>query len=127
MCWVPDAREVYEGVARVLRTGGTYRVDFANPATEFMELESWDGEGYRITVPYAETTWVEHPSNGGPDCIQFRHHMGSIFNGLLGVGLAIQHVQDSPEYFGQDVDAVPGSWEHWLRYCGAFAIVAVKE
>jgi SAM-dependent methyltransferase len=126
MAWVPDPKQIYVGVARILRPGGVYRVDFANPATEFMDLTAWDGEGYRITVPYAETVMIEHPSDGGPDSIQFRHHMGSIFNGLLAVGLSIEQVQDSPQYFRQTVEAPPGSWDHWMMYCGGFAIVARK-
>ena len=59
MAWIPDVRQVYSGVVRVLRAGGLYRVDFTNPATEFVGWTSWDGEGYRITVPYAER--VEQP------------------------------------------------------------------
>jgi hypothetical protein len=113
-------------VARILRIGGVYRVDFANPATEFVEPTSWDGEGYRITVPYAETVQVEHPSNGDPGSIQVRHHMGDIFNELIAVGLSIQQIQDSPQYFRHNVEARPGSWEHWLMYYGAFAVVAGK-
>ena len=125
MAWVPDVRQIYSGVVRVLRTGGIYRVDFANPATECMD-NSWDGEGYRITVPYAVTEYIERPDNG-PDGIQFRHHMGDIFNGLLDVGLSIQRVQDSPHYFRQNAEAHPGSWRHSMMYLGGFAIVARKE
>jgi SAM-dependent methyltransferase len=127
MAWVPDVREIYDGVVRILRSGGVYRVDFANPATEFIDLyNAWDGEGYRITVPYAETEWVEHPDDKGPDSLQFRHHMGDIFNELLAVGLSIEQVQDSPHYFRRNADARPGSWEHSMMYLGGFAIVARK-
>jgi len=127
MAWVPDVRQVYLGVVRVLRTGGVYRVDFSNPATEFVDFNSWDGEGYRITVPYAETKRIERPDIDGEDSIQFRHHMRDIFNGLLAVGLSIQQVQDSPHYFQQNAEACPGSWDHSLMYQGGFAIVTRKE
>ena len=30
--WIPNTRQVYEQVARVLRPGGLYRVDFCNHA-----------------------------------------------------------------------------------------------
>ena len=76
MAWVPDARQIYTGVFRVLRAGGLYRVDFSNPATEFVECDSWDGEGYRLTVPYAEKERIDRPDENGPDAIQFRHYMG---------------------------------------------------
>jgi len=127
MSWVPDVRQVYAGVARVLRPGGLYRVSFANPATEFVELGSWDGEGYAITVPYAETKQTLRPDQDGPDCVQFRHHMGEIFNGLVEAGMTIERVEDDPHYFRQDAGAVPGSWYHALRYLGGFAILARKR
>ena len=57
MAWVPDARQVYREVHRVLKSGGTYRVDFANPGTEFVDF--WDGEGYRLTRPYMQTEMTE--------------------------------------------------------------------
>ena len=127
MAWIPDVRQVYSGVVRVLRTGGVYRVDFTNPGMEFVDCSSWDGEGYCITVPYAVTEKILRPDKDGPDSIQFRHYMGDIFNGLLEVGLSIQQVQDSPHYFRQNAEARPGSWDHSLMYLGGFAIVAKKE
>lgn len=125
--WVGDLRQVYSGVVRVLRPGGIYRVDFCNPATEFVECSSWDGEGYRITVPYAETRRTLRPDENGPDSIQFRHHIGDIFNGLLDAGLSIRQVQDSPHYYSKSGEARGGSWRHSLAYLGGFAVVAVKE
>jgi len=127
MAWVPDVGQIYVGVVRILRTGGLYRVDFTNPATEFVDYNSWDGEGYRITVPYAETARIERPDDDGPDSMQFRHHMGDIFNELIAVGLSIQQLQDSPHYFQHRAEARPGSWDHSLMYLGGFAIVARKE
>ncbi len=121
MCFVPDAQEVYSGVARVLRTGGLYRVDFPNPATEFVEPDTWDGEGYRITLPYAQKS--DRPEG---DAIQFRHYMGEIFNGLLATGFSIQQVQDR-QHDLPGPEAEPGSWGHWLTYVTGFVIVARKE
>jgi SAM-dependent methyltransferase len=127
MSWVPDARQVYQGVARVLRPGGLYRVSFTNPASEFVEMSSWDDEGYRMSVPYEVTEQICASDDGGPDSLQFRHHMGEIFNGLLELGLTVEQVQDSPSYFRKDPDIQPGSWEHYLRYIGGFAVVARKR
>lgn len=124
--YVPDLRPVYAGVARVLRSGGLYRVCFSNPATEFIDWESWDGEGYRILQPYAEKT--ERIAAGEPQgSLQFRHYLADIFNGLLSEGLLIQNVEDDPQYFdSQNAQAEPGTWWHWLTYVGAFAVVARK-
>ncbi len=121
MSYVPDVTQVYSEVAGVLRTGGKYRVDFANPATEFVDCNDWDGEGYRITKPYSERI---RRLEDGP--VEFRHTLSSIFNGLLAVGLSIKHVQEAP-YYHQRVQALPGSWEHWLTYVTRFAIVAKKD
>jgi SAM-dependent methyltransferase len=126
MSWIPDVLPVYAGVARLLRPGGLYRVEFTNPQAEFADWNSWDGQGYRLGVPYAETRVVEQVAEDAPESIQFRHHMGDIFNGLLAVGLSIEEVQDSPHYFRRDVEFAPGTWDHWLLYFGGFAVMARK-
>lgn len=127
MSWVPDARQVYACVARVLRPGGLYRVSFTNPATEFIEMSSWDGAGYRITVPYAVTEQVLGCDEGGPDSLQFRHPMGEIFNGLLELGLAVERVEDDPHCLRQDASVAPGSWDHYLHFMTGFAILARRR
>jgi len=120
MSFIPDVKEVYAEVAKVLRTQGKYRVDFTNPATEFVDCSDWDGKGYRITRPYAER--VRRTKNGP---IEFRHTMSSIFNELQAVGLSLEHVEEAP-YYLQQVKAPPGSWEHWRTYVPGFAILAKK-
>ena len=124
MCYVPDVRPVYSEVARLLRTGGAYRVDFTNPATEFVDCDDWDGRGYRITRPYAER--VRRPAGEGEGPIEFRHYLADIFNALLAAGMSIQEVREAPHCRQQHPQARPGSWAHWLTYVTAFAIVARK-
>jgi len=126
MAYVPDVREVYAEVARVLRNGGLYRASFTNPVAEFIDWNTWDGQGYRIAKPYRER--VEGPEDGGNGSIAFRHSMTDIFNGLLEVGLSIREVQDDPQYYRKEnVEAPPGTWGHLLTYAGMFAIVARKR
>jgi SAM-dependent methyltransferase len=125
MAYIPEVAPVYAEVARVLVPGGLYRVCFSNPATEFVDWNSWDGQGYRIVMPYAER--IERPPEGAEGSIQFRHDMGEIFNGLIAAGLSIQEVHDDPQYYlPENARAQPGTWDHWLTYVGAFAIVAKK-
>ena len=44
--YVPNARDVYWEVARVLRLGGLYCSNWRQPAIDFV---AWDGSGYRVT------------------------------------------------------------------------------
>ncbi len=120
ICYVPDARQVYSEVARVLRPGGLYRVDWRQPALHFV---AWDGGGYRITKPYFQR--VDPREDGA---IEFRHYMDDIFNGLVEVGLSIRHVEDVSRAVPPDPQAPAGSWDHERAYVGGeFVIVARKE
>jgi ubiquinone/menaquinone biosynthesis C-methylase UbiE len=121
MAYVPDCREVYAQVARVLRPHGLYRVDFMNPQGEFVH-EEWDGVGYRIVRPYAEK--VRHTPG---EAIEFRHYLRDIFGGLLAAGFSIQRVEEDPGFEKQDPTATPGSWEHSGAYLVGFIVVARKE
>ena len=119
MAYVPDVRQVYSEVSRLLRPNGIYRVEYTNPATEFVDCDDWDGEGYRITRPYSER--VRSRADGA---IEYRHYLSDIFNGLIVVGLSIQQVEEAKHYRQQSMDLKPGSWEHWRTYVTGFAIVA---
>jgi SAM-dependent methyltransferase len=120
ICYVPDTRQVYSEVARVLRQDGTFRVDFHQPTVHFV---AWDGEGYRITKPYFEK--LDRRADGA---IEFRHYMDDIFNGLVDVGLSIRQVVDWSRSKKPDPQALPGSWTHEESYIGGrFIILAKKE
>ena len=120
MAYVPDVRQVYSEVARVLRLTGTYRVVHANPATFSV---NWDRGKYYISAPYSER--IEHRDDGG---IEFRHYMDDIFNGLLNSGLSIQRVYEEPYSRQQETKAPAGSWNHERAYvAGGFVILARKK
>lgn len=121
MAYIPDVRQVYVEVGRLLRRDGIYRVEYTNPAVEFVDYDDWDGVGYRITRPYAER--VRRRADGA---IEFRHYLSDIFNGLAAVGLSIQQVEEAPHYRQQHADSQPGTWAHWMTYVAGFAIVAKK-
>lgn len=127
MAYVPDLRPVYAEVHRVLQPNGIYRVCFTNPVTEFVDWNSWDGEGYRITMPYSERS-EQGGADGLEGSIQFRHFMADVFNGLVAAGFSIQQVEDDPQFLvQQNAQAQPGTWDHWLAYVGGFAVVAQKR
>ncbi len=119
--YVPDVRQVYSEVARLLRTGGVYRVAHTQPAVHSAD---WNGDCYRITRPYAERLHRRED-----DGIEFHHYMSNIFNGLIALGFSIEQVQESPYHQRRDLlQATPGSWTHQRTYvAGYFAIVARKE
>ena len=121
-CYVPDIREVYHEVAAVLGPGGLFRVDVTNPATEFVDCDDWDGEGYRIATPYAQKT------RRRPDgAIEFRHYLSDIFTGLVKSGLAVEEVEEAPRHLRPNPGAAPGSWAHMLTHVQhSFAVVARK-
>lgn len=125
-CFIPEMAPVFAGVARVLRPGGLYRADFPNPASEFVDADSWDGQGYRITIPYHVKKRIDPPEDGGAPAIQFRHYMDEIFNGLLDAGFSIERVFDPSRHDRPDPDVRPGSWRHWGAYIGGLCILSRK-
>jgi SAM-dependent methyltransferase len=122
--YVPDVRPVYSEVYRVLKKGGAYRVEFTNPATQFVDPDSWDGEGYRITVPYS----VRRIEQDGREATDFRHYLSDIFNGLINEGFVVAEVHEAPAHLKMNGQTFPGgSWDHWLSHVQSlFAIVGNK-
>lgn len=117
MAYIPDVRQVYREVARVLRHDGIYRVKHRQPAVFTVSVVD---ETYRIATPYAER--VEHREDGG---IEFRHYMDDIFNGLVEAGLELIEVIDLGRNRQPGADAEPGSWCHEESYVGGgFVIMA---
>lgn len=122
MCYIPDTRQVYREVARVLRPGGVYRADATDPGTAFAD-EHWDGIGYRITRPFSER--VHHRADGG---VEFRHYLSDAVNGLIETGFEIRRVVEDPNHYQSWADAEPGSWRHIMMYLPQIlAIVATKK
>lgn len=121
VCFVPDLREVYRQVARVIRPGGIYRVEHCNPATHAVDDDSWDGEGYRILDSYGPGRLED------PDTAEFRHLMSDIFNGLVESGFSIRGVWDDPRHLRDTGGEKPGTYDHVLGFVAKhFAIVAHK-
>jgi len=121
MCYIENVKQVYEEVHRVLRLNGIYRVDFSNPATEFVDGEDWNGQGYTISKPYKVKS---RRTKNGP--IEFKHTLSEIFNGLVTSGFSIQRVEEIPYYLQESNDS-PGSWAHWLTFIVRFVILAQKQ
>jgi SAM-dependent methyltransferase len=122
--FVPDARRVFGEVARVLRSGGLYRVDCANPFIAGIDERDWNGEAYPLKRPYvdgaefesADTRWEVWDRGGNLRLVEgpreFRHALSTLVNGLVERGFIILGLW---EELGTDADAAPGTWEHFKR------------
>jgi SAM-dependent methyltransferase len=120
---VPDVMPVYTEVARVLRPGGTYRVEHMNPGTMSISHKSWDGSGYRLCVPYRRGR--TEPDN--PESYNYLHFFSDIFNGLTAAGLAVKEVWESPMHTEFGVRGDPGTYEHTESFVQCnFSVVAEK-
>lgn len=117
--FVDDAAAVIRGVGHVIRPGGFYHLQFANPFWT-MDEDDWR-DGYPVRQPYvtgqklafADNIWRFEDEAGqsheivGPH--EFMHTLGAIFNALVTAGFVLGGFWE--ETFG-DETAVPGSWEH---------------
>ncbi len=122
--FVPDARAVFQQVARVVRPGGGYRVMCANPFTGGLTAEDWTGQGYPLSRPYLDGApityrdqqWVYHRTEGTDDIQpprEYRHALSTVVNGLVEAGFVILHLT---EHTHSQPDAAPGTWEHFTTF-----------
>jgi SAM-dependent methyltransferase len=122
--FVPSVEPVFREVRRVLKPGGIYFVQFANPFTLGADETAWDGRSYPLGGFYQDgedlserfPTWdVEQPDGSvlkmaGPH--EFRHNLSTVLNTLVGNGFILLGMW---EYMEQQADAAPGTWAHFTR------------
>lgn len=118
----PHSEPVFCEVARVLRPGGVYRIEFANPYVIGFNDEGWNGRGYELNRIYAHGAELQFPDDmwdvQGEDGTsqrvlgprEFQHALSNVVNGLVDLGFIIRRLWENPP--GQP-DAEPGSWEHF--------------
>jgi SAM-dependent methyltransferase len=123
---VPESRRVIEEVSRVLKAGGFYRLEFANPLTKGMDERSWDGQGYPLNRFYIDgeqleddfSDWEFWDEKGNcqlvPGPKQYRHTLSTIINSLADCGFIILR-------FWEDIGAgsEPGTWDHYTAVAPA--------
>jgi SAM-dependent methyltransferase len=135
--FVPDAHTVFKQVARVLRTGGLYHFNCANPFFLGLSEKDWNGEGYTLKHPYidgAEVTyedqdWVYDRSKLDapiPSPREYRHTLSALFSGLIEQGFVVLHISDYSGFY-PDLTSKPGTWDHfvsiappWLSFWASF-------
>lgn len=123
--FVPDCREVFHEVARVLRRGGRYRVAIANPLGIGVRRSDWSEPGYLITAPYVDgeriayedQEWVcdGNSKTEVPGPVEYRQCLSRVINGLIESGFRIEHFSDTTDIH-PDETAEPGTWDHYVAF-----------
>ncbi len=122
--FVPDPTVVFGQVARILKPGRTYFVQWHNPFIQGVDDESWDGTGYRINrlyrdeeIPadtFANENWTFADTTGTMQSVagprEFRHTLSTMVNGLVSQGFQIVGCQEETT---KELEPEPGSWEHY--------------
>jgi ubiquinone/menaquinone biosynthesis C-methylase UbiE len=121
--FVPDCREVYAQVARVLRPGGLYSFWAANPFASGLGTNSWNGTAYEIgslyeqgqQTQYQDEAWV-FPSGSSasrpPGPREYRQLLSTLINGLIDEGFDLLHMNEETGHPATN-KLVPGEWGHF--------------
>lgn len=125
-CYVPDVTRLYTEVARVLRPGGTYRVEHWNPIYLQLADSAWDGQAYRLDRPFSSTPvpWYSG-DNGDHAGWHYMHALGELIGSLCRTGFDIQLFNESPRDAPRSAE--PGSHEHLARYLAPFYTVIGRK
>ncbi len=119
--FVPAAAPVFDEVRRVLRGGGQYRLEWANPFQMGADETSWTGQGYVLSrvygdgeVHFDDQDWEVWAEDGtcqqvaGPR--EFNHSLSTVINGLLARDFRLLGLWEEAS---GDPEADPGSWAHY--------------
>ncbi|MCH7802206.1 MAG: class I SAM-dependent methyltransferase [Chloroflexi bacterium] len=119
--FVPDVREVFRQVARVLKENGIYRLHCTNPFTHSIIDDKWNGKGYELKdayvdgeIKYPDPHWDVKGYDGenhrivGPR--EFRHTLSTLVNGLIENGFTLNGLWEDTS---DQPNPEPGSWEHF--------------
>jgi len=133
IAFVPDAERALAEAMRVLRPGGSYTLEFANPISVGLNDDGWNGAAYPLRFPFVDGALMDFGDDPwsweqdgrkvemqGPS--EWRHSLAKVIGTLAGAGLVIERLAEHPP---GDATAQPGSWEHfcahtppWLRLVG---------
>ncbi len=131
--FIPDARPVFDEVARVLRPGGLYHLAWHNPFTHGLDERDFHDGGYLLKLPYADGEvvlsshiWDVETAEGTKQPVEgpreFRHTLSTVLNGLIGRGFMLRGLWEdmggdpsTPQTPGETpTPPAPGTWEHYL-------------
>ena len=127
--FVPDVRQVFAQVARVIKPSGLYKMQCSNPHRFGMhDVQPWNGKGYELIHKYgdgemmfADANWDVDDAQGKTQRVvgprEFVHTWSTLINGLADHGFVITHFK---EYIKPDADPEPGSWAHMTQVMPPF-------
>lgn len=114
--FVPDCREVFAQVARILRADGLYTFWTANPFAAGLGTPSWNGHAYEIghsyeqgaELQYEDESWVfpdsfSEPRPDGPR--EYRQLLSTILNGLVDAGSTCSICKKKPAILPRKVQS----------------------
>lgn len=122
--FVPSVEPVFREAARVIKPGGIYYLDFANPFVHSVDEEAWNGSAYPLKHAYVEgedlTRYYQHWDVAMPDGTlrklpgphEFRHTLSNMLNGLTASGFILLGLW---EYMRSDEAPEPGTWAHFTQ------------
>ena len=122
--FVPDYAPVFHEVARVLKPGGYYRLDIANPFAGENGEDAWTEIGYATRKPYLDRSelvdvdphWDVVDAEGNEHKVvgprEFQHALGPVLTMLAGLGFCLKGLWERPD--DGDPQAEPGTWEHFI-------------
>jgi ubiquinone/menaquinone biosynthesis C-methylase UbiE len=121
--FVPDCREVFQQVARILRPSGLYSFGMANPFAFALGTSAWNGRAFEVNslyvqgqeAQYQDEEWVfPSPASAskpsGPK--EYRQLLSTALNGLIDHGFSLLRMQESSGHSATD-DWTPGDWLHF--------------
>ena len=122
--FVPSVEPVFREVRRVLRPGGIYFVQFANPFVQAIDEDAWDGRAYPLSDSYVDGEdlaerfphWdVDQPDRSKVKLAsphEFRHTLSTVLNTLAKEGFIFLGLW---EWIRSDENPSPGSWAHFTQ------------
>jgi SAM-dependent methyltransferase len=122
--FVPSVRPVFSGAARILKPGGIYFLQFANPFVHSIDNETWDGKCYPLQHLYRDgedlsdlyPDWDVDQDDGSKVKLlsphEYRHALSTVINTMTACGF---HLLGLWEYMKKDESPEPGSWAHFTQ------------
>jgi ubiquinone/menaquinone biosynthesis C-methylase UbiE len=121
--FVPDCREVFAQVARVLRPGGLYSFWAANPFAAGLGTHAWNGHAYEVHQFYVQGEEFEYPDEPWvfpcdssapkpPAPREYRQLLSTLLNGLVDSGFTLLHMEEETGH-APATDLIPGEWDHF--------------